>query len=203
MKSVLFAAVGLLGVSANAHAAALNLIPGRPDGFSNTVQVAYNSSTHILTASGIPQNVVLTPGGSQINVIGGGAANSFSLSVNINNDGTIGAGGAGSLSFIADHGGNDQTLFSAITLTQFGFSNGLLEFVFSGTGSGGTLNGGHLPTGVIVSDVLAGAAFTNFNTSFNNSGSTFVATSDTFVIPAPGAASLAFLGLGAMVRRRR
>lgn len=203
MKSVFFAAIGVVGMSAGAHAAALNLVPGRPDVFSNEVLVSYNSSTGLLTATGFTQNMVLTPGGSQINLIGGGAVNMFNLSVTINNDGTIGNGGAGSMSVKGDYLSNDVTLLSAITLSQFGFSNGVLEFVFSATGAGGTVNPGPQSVGVILSDASTGAAFSNFNVSFSNASTGGLGTVDTFVIPTPASAMLGLGGVLLMARRRR
>ncbi len=175
-----------------ASATPLNLVPGRPDVFSSFTTISYSASTHVLTANGFTQNLALNFVNPAIN-IGGNRA--FTLSAIINNNGTI--SGVGSLSVFGNYGGSNVLLMSASSLSQFGFSNGKLEFVFGGGGAGGSLNPASVQTGVILTD--SSMSFSSFTSSFTNSDN---GVSDTYLIPSPGVALLGVSGMVSLARRR-
>lgn len=191
-RSLLAAIVGLAGTCAAASAQApLNLVSVNPDVASGFITISYNASSHVFTASGFTQNVnqpPTVPAGNR----------TFSLTANINNDGTL-KDNVGSLIVRGDVGGTDQLLFSGTFISAFGYNFGNI-FEFLVTQSAGSL----APIGSSVGTILIGdgLSFPNnnlpsFTSSFNVS---FTGRANTFV-PTPGAAAL--LGLGGLVAARR
>lgn len=178
-----------------AGAAPLNLVPGRPDVHSAFITVAYDFPTSTLTANGFADQLALNFVDPAINL--SSPLRAFTLSAVINHDGTF--TGVGSLSVSGNYGGPNTLLFSGASLSQFGFNGSALEFVFSNTGGALDPFGGDV--GVILSDPAF--TFPGFGASFNNVSAGEDARSDTFLIPAPGAAAFGLGAAGMFARRRR
>ncbi|HVU63977.1 MAG TPA: hypothetical protein VHC70_08370 [Phycisphaerales bacterium] len=194
MLRSIVAGAAIAGSAAVAAATPLNLTQGRPDAFSAFISITYDASSHLLSADGFTQNFQLdyvSPSVSLNNRV-------WHLTAEILNDGSF--TGAGSLSIFGDYGGTNVLLDSAVSIDQFGSSPGKLEFIFSGVGSGGSINTGHVPTGVILSDDTL--SFAGFALSFDNLA-TADGRSDSFLIPAPGAAALGACCLALAAGRRR
>jgi PEP-CTERM motif-containing protein len=198
-----------LVISGIAAAGPLNLTQSDPDATSYELNIVYNSTSQLFTATG-SVSTYSTDYPSLYNT-------SFSLaatipnSVAVNTPTTLSVGTLDITASVGSPTAPVQTLYYGSSLQKFAFSdpsNGpspLFDFIFAGT-SGSLLTPGQ-SIGVEISsaNTLAGFYSAFFTASFNNN-SNKSAVSDAYnVAPVPEPASLCLLGAtaAALIRRRR
>jgi hypothetical protein len=190
--------VGALGVAERADAAALNLVPGRPDVHSAFITVSYDFATSTLTANGFTDQVTLNFVDPSVNL--SNPLRAFTLSAVINHDGTFTGVGSVSMSGNYPPPSSNVVLLSGGSLSSFGFTSTALEFVFSS--GGGSFNPLNQNVGLILSD--PSFVFPGFGASFSNVAAGSGARADAWPIPAPGVGGLlGAAGVLAGARRRR
>lgn len=172
MRKFFFALV-LSIVGFNSSASSLGLVLGIPDISSNNINVSYNSTTDILTATGYASTLDLTNAPGVTNILDG----TFTLTAVIND---AGVASSGSLLIAGDVYDSTATtiIYSGTvlsgTLSDFGYVSSL-EFIFNNTA--GNYASLYPKAGVILSN-------TGFTGSFTNSFTNFVS----ITAPVPGVA---------------
>ena len=198
-KTVLVLLCALASAS-SAWASPLNLVlQSHPDITSGLIQVNFNATTHVLTATGTALTLELIgTAPPDFNITSG----VFTLNATISTTGAISAATLSITGTIPALTGATSPLLTA-NLTAFGFGSSPLTQIFEFTGpvTGGSQASRYgATTGVILS---LGSGFAgNFTSNVSNGG---LGAADTApLIPAPGAGGLALAaGALALGRRRR
>ncbi|MGQ0626546.1 MAG: MYXO-CTERM sorting domain-containing protein [Phycisphaerales bacterium] len=206
IRSIGLSVVALAMCAGSAIASPLNLTPQLPDVASGFIFVSYNAGSHVLTATGSTQNLTfpgMPPVMTNLN------NRLFSLSMGINNDGSIDTNIASNFEVRGDYLGTNVLLYHSSNVAAFGFgATNRLEFIHLADGGSIVPLGSQIGTILSMSNVsYAGTvpSFMNsFTAGFNFGGQLFgTSSADSFIIPTPGAAALAGMGLVAFSRRRR
>jgi hypothetical protein len=196
--------VVVAGASRSANAGLDLQLQQTPDFFAGFIDVNYNSSTDVFTASGFTFELDDDGVGPAESVQNG----TFIINASINVSGVLTSGTLGIGGTIPALGFNSGTLLTG-NLVNFGFpSQGAapLEFALQVTGGDAASLFGTIPTGIILSgDTGFGGTFAS---SFNNLSGDIPGTGAAImdaapIVPLPSSLLLALGGLGAAVAGRR
>ena len=193
--ALLLVAALIMGMSSLAQAAPLNLsLNPEPDISSAFINVNYDASPNILTASGFANQ--LATGGSLFNIAGG----SFDLVASVLDDGALTGGSLAIGGTIAGLGFNSGTLLTG-SLSAIGFNqvNDPLEFLFNVTGGDAAGLYGSLG-GIILNQTGFGGSWATSFTSAPFGSLSDVGTVGAVPIPAAvwlfGTALIGLVGFG-------